>query len=321
MRRALLSIAAVTGLALALAGCGGSSDSGVKTEGGNAQVTVGVIPIVDVAPIYLGKQKGFFTKQKIDLTLKTATGGAAIVPSVVSGNFQVGFSNFTSLLLAKEKGLPLKVIANGDNSSSVDGQDFAGLVVPKNSAAKTAKDLVGKKIAVNTLKNINDTVVRASIRKAGGDPSTVKFTELAFPDAEAAVVAGRVDAAMLVEPQLTQALSAGAKLVASPYVDIAPNADIAGYFTTEKLLKSDGDLIKRFQAAMKESLAYADAHPDEVRSVLPTYTKIDAALIPKLRLPKFPAEVNKDAVKTLGDNAVSDKVLTKTPDYDALYAS
>jgi NitT/TauT family transport system substrate-binding protein len=111
MRRALASIVAVT-LALTLVGCGGSG-SDVKTEGGNAQLTVGVIPIVDVAPIYLGQQKGFFSERKIKLTLKLAAGGAAIVPSVMSGEFQAGFSNFTSLLLAREKGLPLKVVANG----------------------------------------------------------------------------------------------------------------------------------------------------------------------------------------------------------------
>jgi NitT/TauT family transport system substrate-binding protein len=239
----------------------------------------------------------------------------------MSGEYQVGFSNYTSLMLAREKGLPLKVIFNGVNSTGEDGKDFGGLVVPKDSSAQTAKDLVGKKIAVNTLKNINDTVVRASIRKAGGDPSTVKFTALPFPDAEAAVLAGRVDAAMLVEPQLTQALAAGAKLVASPYVDSADNLSVAGYFTTEKLLNANGELFQRFEAAMERSLSYADEHPYEVRDVLPTYTKMKPADIAKITLPAWPPYVHKPAVKRLGDLAVGDNVLSKTPDYKAFYAS
>ncbi|WP_035856230.1 ABC transporter substrate-binding protein [Cryptosporangium arvum] len=318
MRRALASIVAAT-VAFAVVGCGGSG-SDVKTEGGNAQLTVGVIPIVDVAPIYLGKQKGFFAERKIDLTLKTAAGGAAIVPSVMSGEFQVGFSNFTSLLLAREKGLPLKVIANGVSSTGEQGKDFGAIVVPKGSPAKSAKDLVGKRVAVNTLKNICDSTVKESVRKAGGDTTGLDLVELPFPDMPAAVAANRVDGACIVEPQLSQVVAAGGRVLTSMYVDAAPNLSVAGYFVNEKLLKSDRDLVDRFTEALKESNAYADAHPDEVRQILSSYTKITADLAPKLTLPKWPAEINKDSVATLGRLATGDKVLTKAPDLNALYA-
>jgi NitT/TauT family transport system substrate-binding protein len=315
MRRVALALAVL----LVAAGCGGSG-SDVKTEGGNAQLTVGTIPIVDVAPIYLGKQKGFFAKQKINLTLKPATSGAVIIPSVISGGYQVGFSNYTSLLLAREKGLPLKVIANGDSSTGVQGKDFAAIVVPKASPIRSAKDLAGKRVSVNALKNVGDTTVRASIRQAGGDPSTVKFAEIPFADAPAALFANRIDAAFLVEPQLTQALTQGARVVASNFVDGAPNLSVAGYFVSEKVLKSEGDVVKRFTQAINESLTYANSHPDETRAVLKTYTKISPDLIPKLTLPQFSATINKASIETLGQKAVTDELLKKTPDYDAMFA-
>lgn len=50
---------------------------------------------------------------------------------------------------------------------------------PRNSI-ETAADLAGKQVAVNTLKNIGDSTIRASARGAGGDPSSIKFTELPF---------------------------------------------------------------------------------------------------------------------------------------------
>jgi hypothetical protein len=40
---------------------------------------------------------------------------------------------------------------------------------------------------------------------------------------------------------------------------------------------------------------------------------------PKLTLPKSPATVDKASVQTLGKLAVDDKLLSKTPDHDALY--
>src|SRR5918992_1604327 len=125
MRRPLVSLVAAA-LLLVAAGCGTSDDEPPAAAGGTTQVKVGVIPILDVAPIYLGKEKGFFSNRGIELTMETGQGGAAIVPGVVSGQFQFGFSNVTSLLIARSRGLPLKVVANGVASTSKDKADFSG---------------------------------------------------------------------------------------------------------------------------------------------------------------------------------------------------
>jgi NitT/TauT family transport system substrate-binding protein len=316
MRRPLVSLVAAA-LLLAVAGCGSSDDEPPAASGGTTQVKVGVIPILDVAPIYLGKEKGFFSNRGMELTMETGQGGAAIVPGVVSGQFQFGFSNVTSLLIAQSRGLPLKVVANGVASTSKDKADYSG-VVTRDDSIRTAADLAGRQVAVNTLKNIGDSTIRASVRKAGGDPSSIKFTELAFPDMPAALEAGRVDAVWVVEPFLSATLAQGGRLVASNYVDTAPDLTVAVYFTSEQLLRDDPDLAKRFTEAMNESLAYADAHPDEARQVLTTYTQIDEAVIPDLTLPKWPAEINRESVETLANLAVQDGLVTEQPDLAAL---
>jgi NitT/TauT family transport system substrate-binding protein len=321
MRRPLVSLVTLALLAAA-AGCGSSGDdnAGQASGGGTKQVKVGVIPILDVAPIYLGKEKGFFSKRGIELTLETGQGGAAIVPGVVSGQFQFGFSNVTSLLIAQSRGLPLKVVSNGVASTGKDKADYSGIVT-RDDAIKTAADLEGKRVSVNTLKNIGDSTIRASVRKAGGDPSSIKFVELAFPDMPAALEAGRVDAVWVVEPFLSATLAAGGHLVASNYVDTAPDLTVALYFTSEQLTKDDPDLVGKFTEAMGESLAYADAHPDEARQVLTSYTQIDQAVIQKLTLPKWPAEINRQSVETLANLAVQDGLVTKQPDLSALLPS
>jgi len=320
MRRSLILLVALA--LLAAAGCGSSGDDngGQASGGGTKQVKVGVIPILDVAPIYLGKEKGFFSKRGIELTLETGQGGAAIVPGVVSGQFQFGFSNVTSLLIAQTRGLPLKVVANGVASTGKDKADYSGIVT-RDDAVKTAADLEGRQVSVNTLKNIGDSTIRASVRKAGGDPSTVKFVELAFPDMPAALEAGRVDAVWVVEPFLSATLGAGGHLVASNYVDTAPDLTVALYFTSEQLTKDDPDLVSKFTEAMNESLAYADAHPDEARQVLTSYTQIDEAVIQKLILPKWPTEINQASVETLATLAVQDGLVAKQPDLSALLPS
>jgi NitT/TauT family transport system substrate-binding protein len=320
MRRTPAAVLALAALALTAA-CGSSSPSRPAGGSGSGQpdkVNVGTIAIVDVAPIYLGKQRGFFRQRNIDLTLTPAQGGAVIVPAVVSGQFQFGISNVTSLLLAASNGLPVKIVCNGDASSGTAGKDFDGLMVRGDSPIKGPAELAGKRVAVNTLKNIADTTVRAVVRKAGGDPKAVRFVELGFPDMLPALQAGRVDAMFVVEPFVSLALAAGARTISSAYAEVAPNLTVGVYFTSKQQISSHPDLVKRFTEAMKESLAYADSHSEEVRAILSSYTQIKSDVAASLTLPRFPPEINRDSVKVLSDLAEQDGLLTKAPDLNDL---
>ena len=309
-------VATTTALAV-LAGCGGSDDRGTAASGPD-KVAVGVIPIVDVAPIYLGKQQGFFEDEGIDLSLETGQGGAAIVPGVASGQFQFGFSNITSLLIASSKGLPIEVVAAGNSSTGKVGADFGAVVVPAGSSIKKPSDLVDKTVAVNTLNNIGSTTINKVVGDDGGDPTGIKYVELGFPDMPGALAKKQVDAAWVVEPFLSITVAQGATPVAWNFAGTDPDLMIAAYFTSEKTAKSDPDLVKRFTAAMNKSLEYADGHPDEVRKVLSTYTSVDAATAAKLTLPRWPTQIDEHSFDLLADLAVQDGALEKKPDIAAL---
>jgi NitT/TauT family transport system substrate-binding protein len=319
MRRLVISAITAAALLTTTAACGSSEAGGSGgSGGGTTKVKVGAIPIVDVAPLHLGKEKGFFAEQGIEVEVVNTTGGAAAVPGVVSGEFDFAFGNVVSLIVARSQKLPLKAIAEGNSSTGQQGKDFGGIVVPKDSPIRTAAELAGKTVAVNNLKNVGDTTVRASIRKAGGDPSTVKFVELAFPDMPAAVASKRVDAAWVVEPFFTVTQNQGARVIASNFVDTAPNMTVATYFTTEKMIKQKADLVKRFTAAIEKSLQYAQEHPDEVRKVLLTYTKIDPAVAEKMTLPAWPTEINRESVQTTADLMLSDGLVKEKVDVSEL---
>jgi NitT/TauT family transport system substrate-binding protein len=316
MTRRIAALVLAAALAAATTACGSSSSPNTPAGGQPDKVKTGVISIVDVAPIYLGKQQGFFSRRNIDLTLETAQGGSAIVPAVVSGQYQFGFSNVISLLLALSRKLPIKAVSNGTNSTGKPDADFGGLVV-KDPAITSPRALEGKKVATNTLKNIVDTSVRDIVKKDGGDPNKVSFVELAFPDMAAALDAGNVQAIFAVEPFLSAAKAKGWKVIGS-YANVDPKLCVALYFTSTQLIASNPDLVRRFSDAMKESLAYADSHPDEVRAVLASYTQISEDLRKTLILPTWPADIDRSSITKLGDLAVSDGLLTAKPDLGAL---
>ncbi|HEY0000240.1 MAG TPA: ABC transporter substrate-binding protein [Actinoplanes sp.] len=302
------------------AACGSDSSGGtdVSASSGPVAVKVGVIPIVDVAPIYLGIKQGFFTAEGLNVSLETAQGGAAIVPGVVSGQYQFGFSNTTSLLLAGSQGLPLKVVSSGVASTGEPGKDFGAVIVKADSPIKTAADLAGKRVAVNTLKNINTTTVNKVVQDAGGDPSKIQYVELAFPDIAAAVAKGDVDAGQVVEPFLTIATGQGDRQVVSNYAGTAPGLTVGMYFTSQEYATKNPKAVNGFTAAMAKSMEYATSHPDDARAILNEYTKIDPAVQKSLILPKWPATVDRASVQTLADLATKDGLLTKQPDLNAL---
>lgn len=307
MRKSAGFFAAVAAAAsLGLAACGGgggaSDDDGGGSDGKKTSITVGVMPIVDTAAIYIGDEQGFFEDEGLDLKLKLAQGGAAITPAVVSGDYEFGFSNVTSLLVAASKDVPVKMVSAANFSTGKE-PDIGAVVVPKGSDIKEPADLAGKTVAVNTLNNIGDSTIRNVVEKDGGDPSGIKFTEMGFPDMPAAVTSKKVDAAWILEPHLTLAENEGAKVVSWNFKDTDPDLMISAYFTSKPYAAEHPKTVEAFKRAMKKSLDYAEKHPDETRAVLDNYTEIDDKTKQKMSMPRFLPEIN-DSVDVLADLAL-----------------
>jgi NitT/TauT family transport system substrate-binding protein len=277
-------------------------------------VTVGIIPIGDVAPLFLGDSLGFFEEAGLELTIETATGGAAIVPAVVAGEYQFGFSNLISLMIATDKELPVQLVSPGPSSSGDTTSDFGAIIVKDDSPIERPADLAGKTVSSNTLNNIVDTVVRGVVDDDGGDSSTINFVEVPFPDAVAAVTNDQVDAAFVVEPFVSSALAAGLRVLSYGYADFDPNLDVAGYFTSTTYLASDADVVEKFTEAMARSQEYAQANPDEVRAIVATYTTIPPEVLAGIVLPGFKPEFNEGAVGKLADAALTYGLVSKEVD-------
>jgi NitT/TauT family transport system substrate-binding protein len=74
-------------LLVALAGCGGKAASGSTDAGPEmAKITVGTLPIVDSAALYLAKKKGYFAAEGLDVDLKSLSSGAVAVPGLHNGD-------------------------------------------------------------------------------------------------------------------------------------------------------------------------------------------------------------------------------------------
>ncbi|GAA4287082.1 ABC transporter substrate-binding protein [Georgenia daeguensis] len=325
-RRRITSAALACTLALTLLACSGetepeATDDAGATAGGAAgteTVTLGLIPIIDVAPVYVGMDQGFFEDEGIELELSTGQGGAAIVPGVVSGSIDFGFGNNLSLVIGSSNGLPLQVVASGVDSTGDPEQDPYTIVTADDSLQRPA-DLEGKTVAVNTLKAIGDTVVRASVRSDGGDPDAVEFVEMPFPNMTAALVAGDVDAAWQVEPFITLGEADGVRVLTTPLNDFTDETiEVSSYFTSQKFAQENPELVDGFRAAIEKSLAYSQENPDAVREVLPSYLEVEPDLAERLILPAWNTEVSEPTFEIFAELAGTDGLIQGDVDLDTL---
>lgn len=322
--------AGVLALSLGLAACGSGSPSGSEedttsagtgseaTSGDLTSITVGAIPIGDVAPIHVGVKEGFFEDEGLDVEVVNTSGGAIAVPGVVAGDYDFAFGNTVSLMVARDQGLPLKYVANGTTTTGEEGKDFAAVIALEDSELETSADLQGHTASSNNLLNIGDTSIRLAVDNAGADGSEVDFIELAFGDAAAAVQNGQVEAALVLEPYLTRSLDAGLKAVSWPYAEAHPDLDIGGYFTSEETIEQRPQDVEAFTRAMRKSMEFSQENPEVVREVIGEYTEIDPEILDRITLPRFKADFSREAMTALAEAAVKYGVIDESPDLDAL---
>jgi NitT/TauT family transport system substrate-binding protein len=320
IKRGVVAALAVA-CALSVVACGGDDSGGGGGGGGGNEVTklkVGVIPIADVAPLYVGIEQGFFKDENLEIEPVLAEGGAAIIPSVMSGDYQIGFSNTTSLIIASSKKLPVQIIAQGVLAGTGDDDAWDAVVARKGSGIKTPKDLEGKTIAVNTLNNVGPLTINNAMEKAGADYTKIKYIEIPFPDMNAALDAKRVDAAFEVEPAYSGGLAGGGTSILHSYEELAPNMTVATYFASKEYIAKNGDIVDRFTRAIEKSLDYAAQNPDAVRKAVGTYTEIPKEVIDKIHLPVWKADLNEPTIQQVADLAKKYGYIEEVPSLDDL---
>ena len=232
-------------------------------------ISVGLGLIEAHAEGYYAQEQGFFTKHGLNVTLKQLRNGATIAAAVASGDIQAGCSTILQLTQARGHGLPFALLAAG---AVHDGRiaHTVALAVPLASKIAAPKELNGKTIAISTLNGLDQLVTAVLVDKNGGDSSTLKFVELSPPSMPEALAQGRVDAASLEDPELSEAaprirsLGDGEDAIAQRFVTTA-------WFTTNEWLGKNASIAQRFAQAIFDAGAWANANPVPAALVLQKY--------------------------------------------------
>jgi NitT/TauT family transport system substrate-binding protein len=306
-------------LALAPAGCGDDDDSADGGgDSGPTTITVGTLPIANAAPMYLGMEKGFFEEENLSIEPQVGEGGAALIPSLVSGDAQFAFVGVIPAITGVAQNVPIRIVTSSDDAAETEEEDWQTLVVPEGSPIKGVEDLPGKTIAVNALRGLAEVVISRSLEKQGVDYRQVKLLEVPFPEMPAALEQKRVDAALLTEPFLSAVLAEGGTQIDAPSVETVPNFPNGVYVAAENYLAENGDVVDRFARAMNTSLEYARDNPEEVRRIVPEYTETPEEAAQQMRLPVFDPELDREGIELEAELTAKYGIIEEAPSYEEL---
>ena len=162
-------------------------------------VHVGIIPIYSVAQHFAADAQGYFAAEGIAVTTQPVQGGVIGIPGLVSGSFDVLYSNSISVLSALERGIDLRIIAEG-TPIPAKPPDADALFKRRGENISSGKDLEGKVVGINTRFTAQWLVMQGWIKKTGGDLSKITYREVPLPSMLDALKNKQVDVALVLDP-------------------------------------------------------------------------------------------------------------------------
>ncbi len=245
----------------------------------SVKLRVGVGVVESYSQGAYAQEMGFYKSAGIDADVQALVNGGAITAAVLGGSLDIGTTNGGSMANAYVRGLPVYCIAPSGLYTSASPTTV--LVVAKDAPIQSAKDLNGKRIGVTTLRDLMQAAIMKWIDDNGGDAKSVSFVEIHNGELVPAVLAKRVDATALLEPQLTEQKDQ-VRILASPYDVLGKLLLISGWITTKSWYDANRATVAKFIGVMRQTADWANKNPRASAEVLAKLSKIPLEVVLKM---------------------------------------
>lgn len=276
-------IAGALGAAAALA-----LPASVRAQNPLTDVTVlfpRLAPGADYSFLWAADALGYFRDEGLKVSVQPTGGSPDVARLIAAGQGDIGIAGAEATIVAASKGLPIRDVF------CIQQRMIYSVGVPLGGALRTAADLKGKRIGVQSLSASPVFVAKALLREAGLNPDRdATFIPIGVGgQAVAAVKSGQVDAVAFHDTQFVIFRDSGV-----PY-KLLDMPKFRRFFTAGLIVKADAvgpraGMIAGFSRAIAKGLAYSTAGPEAsikaMSQVLPDTNKnpVQALAILKERL-------------------------------------
>lgn len=248
------------------------------------------IPVVDILPLFVGVDQGYFSKRNLDVKPIVVANQGAIISSLTSGSAEVGTSVLVSMLPAVEAGIALAAISA---CTKFPLPPSTGVLARTGSGIKSAADLRGKKIGVAGIKALSQVETVRWLVEKHVDPASVTFVEVPFPNMADLLKSGQLDAVVAVDPFFHQIEAEKIGYYFDNYVATIPGGTIIDCYATMKdwALKNL-PTVHAFRDGIAEAIGYVRSNDAGARESLSRWTKQPDAVIARTLIPTFSVPVS-----------------------------
>jgi NitT/TauT family transport system substrate-binding protein len=280
VRRRKLRWAAMCVVLAVLASAGAASATSAEGSGGQTSVSIAFLPVEPVMQAAYAEARGFFARQGIDAELRVVADPALIPAAVLSGEVQFAAFNIGGLANLKARNLPVKLIASGALYRPT--APTTALVAAPGKTITRARDLVGKRIAIDARTTIAHVGLLTWLKRRGISEGQVTLVELrGFAQMLGPLRRGQVDAAVLPEPYLTQA-PRGSRRIATIFDAVCAKDCLITTWIARKDV--DPVLAARFRNAIQAAAVWANEKKNQRAggAIVAQYTGLPKTLIGKM---------------------------------------
>ncbi|MEU1686455.1 ABC transporter substrate-binding protein [Micromonospora sp. NPDC005707] len=256
-RRALA--AAVTLLALtAAAGCGADAAAGGRqTKELRYQGSVGQVTLPELAA-----DLGYLGDVKLNW-IGNVTGGPADIQATATGQTDFGGAFNGAIVKLRAANAPITAVVAYYGS---DAQTFQGYYVLEDSPIRGPRDLIGKKVGMNTLGAHAEAVLKTWLVKGGLTPAEIAKVELvALPpvNIEQSLRQRQIDVAVLGGVIRDKAVAAGG--IRTVFTDYELLGAFSGgsYVFRDDFIKRNPETVRAFVTGVGKAIEWARTQPRE----------------------------------------------------------
>jgi len=273
---------------------------------------VGYLRVMDDAQAILADKADLYARRGVDVELMEFKSGTDLIKAIVGGQLHSGVLGFTNAIAWASRGADLKVVGGAQNG-------YHAMIVREEAGIEKIADLKGRTIASQKEGSTADTVLKGVVfKQAGLAPADVGIMGVSPQVAVQSLVAKRVDAAFLFEPQ------ASIVKAIAPVKEIYEIGEVWPFpcmvvITSGEVLKTRKDDLWKTLDAQKDAIDMLQQRPEEAARYIagefiaePTLRTLDGKEVPR-------EEIITKAIRTQVFNAaLTDKDLARMQEIAAI---
>ncbi|AUX40395.1 ABC transporter substrate-binding protein [Sorangium cellulosum] len=256
--------------ALSLAACSKAEPGGGEGKGDRAagdyevlelryQGFAGVVSVPELA-----EDLGYLAPIKLSYVGNTISGPQDI-QTVVTGDTDFGQAFNGAVIKLIAAGAPLRAVVGG---YGVDKERWSGFYVTEDSPIKAPRDLLGKKVAMNTLGAHHESMLKEYLSRQGFTSAEIaQVTLVVLPpvSAEQALRQKQVDVAVLGDILRDKALERGGIRALFSDYELFGEFTAGSYVLTKRFIEQNPNSARKFVEGAARAIEWARSTPrDEV---------------------------------------------------------